>query len=129
MAFKILIFATRKAGTTPAQFRTHYEETHIPLIRALTGAAFPLSHVRRYLHRSNRDDINAPLTMLKGSPASVPFDVVSEVTFEDEQALKAFSDILARPELAERLKEDELAFLEPESVTITVLGEVNTTER
>ena len=52
MTFTILIFAYRKPGLTPAQFRIHGEQIHIPLIKSLTGPLFPLSHVRRYIHRT-----------------------------------------------------------------------------
>lgn len=128
MTFKILIFAHRKQGTTPAQFRDHYENKHMPLVKELTGAQFPLSHVRRYLHRTE-DGEATPATLLKGKQSDAAFDVVSEVTFEDEKALQTFYEILQRPENAERMKEDGLAFQDGDKATVVVLGEVNSTER
>lgn len=44
MAYTILIFAYRKPGTTPEQFRMHYENNHMPLVREIGGEHFPNSH-------------------------------------------------------------------------------------
>lgn len=37
MTYSILIFAYRKPGTTPEQFRTYYEGSHVPLVKAIGG--------------------------------------------------------------------------------------------
>lgn len=41
MTFAVLIFAYRKPGTTPEQFRAHYEEKHVPLIKEISGEYVP----------------------------------------------------------------------------------------
>jgi hypothetical protein len=52
MVFSIIIFSYRKSGTTPEQFKTYYERSHIPLVRELAGDDFPLSHTRYYVQRT-----------------------------------------------------------------------------
>lgn len=37
MTYSILIFAYRKPGTTPEQFRAHYEGKHVPLVKEISG--------------------------------------------------------------------------------------------
>lgn len=41
MTYSILIFAYRKPGTTPEQFRAHYEGKHVPLIKEISGEYVP----------------------------------------------------------------------------------------
>jgi hypothetical protein len=53
MTFSILIFNYRKPGVSPAEFRTECEAL-IPLLKEITGEHFPLTHTRRYLHRTVR---------------------------------------------------------------------------
>lgn len=37
MTYSVLIFAYRKPGTTPEQFRAHYEGSHVPLVKEIAG--------------------------------------------------------------------------------------------
>lgn len=37
MTYSVLIFAYRKLGTTPEQFRAHYEGKHMPLVKEIGG--------------------------------------------------------------------------------------------
>lgn len=41
MTFSVLIFAYRKPGTTPEQFRAHYEGKHVPLVKEISGEYVP----------------------------------------------------------------------------------------
>jgi hypothetical protein len=47
--YLIAAFETRLPTTTIAHFIDYYDNTHVPLIKTLTGASFPLSHSRHYL--------------------------------------------------------------------------------
>jgi hypothetical protein len=49
--YLIAAFEIRLPTTAVAHFIDYYDNTHIPLIKTLTGASFPLSHARQYLKR------------------------------------------------------------------------------
>ncbi|KAK9422224.1 putative EthD domain-containing protein [Seiridium unicorne] len=117
MTHSILIFAYRKPGTTPEQFRAHYEGSHVPLVKELAGAHFPLSHTRRYIHRTEgqgETERNAqnPATVLIGTQVDFDYDAFAELTFEDVSAFQTFMGIMQKPENAERIAADEEKFLD-----------------
>lgn len=53
MTYSVLIFAYRKPGTTPEQFRAHYEGKHVPLVKELSGEYVP-GHLHSKNNRSGR---------------------------------------------------------------------------
>lgn len=139
--YRILFFAFRKPGTTPAQFRTHYEENHMTKIKEMTGQHFPLSHVRRYIHRTSVASVspdngaternaNTPATILSGTQADFDYDAIVEMTFEDEEAFQAFYGILKEPENAKWIADDEETFLDRTKLPpVVVLGDITSQER
>ena len=48
MTYSILIFAYRKLGTTPEQFRAHYEGKHVPLVKEISGEYVPILHLSTF---------------------------------------------------------------------------------
>lgn len=141
MSYRILFFAFRKPSTTPAHFRTHYEQNHMTKIKEMTGRHFPISHVRRYIHRTStasaepikgatERNLNTPATVLSGTQADFDYDAVVEMTFEDEEAFKAFYGILKQPENAKWIAEDEETFLDRQKQPpVVVLGGITSQER
>ncbi|KAI0471897.1 EthD domain-containing protein [Xylariaceae sp. FL0804] len=124
MTYSILIKSYRKPGLTPAQFKAHMERVHVPLVRELAGAAFPLAHTRRY-----PDHAAANRGLLAGSPTEFAYDAVAELTFEDEAASQAYFARVGRGEAAERLAKDRAMFVDPARVSIVVLADVTVTRR
>jgi hypothetical protein len=135
MTFKILLFAYRKSGTTPAQFREHYENKHVPLICSVTGNLFPLTHTRWYIQRSagkaegTSRNADFPATVLQGTQADADFDAIAELTFVDEAAFQAFFEFYMNQEAAKELHEDEARFLDRSAVTGMVVGEFLETKK
>ncbi|KAI1262261.1 EthD domain-containing protein [Xylariaceae sp. FL1019] len=136
MVYSILIFAYRKIGTTPEQFRSHYEESHVPLIRKLTGASFPISHTRHYIHRTERqaDDntsrnSNTPATVVIGTQEEFDYDAFAELSFEDEAAFQTFFALTQQPDNAAQIAEDEQKFLDRARMTVVLAGETTVTKR
>lgn len=130
MVYSILIFAFRKPGTTPAEFKAHYESSHVPLIKSIAGPLFPTSHTRRYLHRSevsetSSDDKNAkyPAKVLLGTQANFEYDAFAELTFKDEAAFGAFFGHVTKDENAAKIAADEEKFLDRAKTTVVVVGE------
>lgn len=64
MTYTLVALRRRREGTTPAQFRAYYDNTHVPLLRSLAGALFPLSHTRHYVTRTK--------TTVSASPDKTP---------------------------------------------------------
>lgn len=133
MPYRILIFAYRKRGTSPSQFKTHYETRHVPLLKAITGPLFPKSHVRRYVQRASggRDSPpnngNYPATVLIGSQSDFDYDAIAELTFKDEAAFQAFFAKVNEPEAAAKIAKDEEQFLDRARMRVVVLGDCTTT--
>ncbi|KAB8067925.1 EthD domain-containing protein [Aspergillus leporis] len=128
MVFKALMFVTRKSGITPAEFKTHYETVHIPLIKGLAGSAFPLSHRRLYLARSpSSGEDTFPAAVLLGSQEDFSYDAIVELTFKDEAAFKHFFARRQEPGTKELIDVDEEKFLDATKFKAVVLGEVNET--
>ncbi|KAI4594760.1 hypothetical protein KJ359_007563 [Pestalotiopsis sp. 9143b] len=129
MTYSILIFAFRKIGTTPEQFRAHYEGSHVPLVKEIAGEHFPLSHTRRYVHRTagkaegTERNADYPATVLIGSQAEFDYDAFAELTFADATAFQTFYGITQQPENQERIQADEAKFLDSSRMTVVALGE------
>ncbi|KAE8336902.1 hypothetical protein BDV24DRAFT_141026 [Aspergillus arachidicola] len=128
MVFKALLYITRKPGTTPTEFQTHYETVHLPLLQKLAGADFPLSHRRLYLARpAPGEDNSFPAAVLIGNQEDFAFDAIVELTFTDEAAFKVFFARRQEPGTKELVDADEEKFLDQTKFKAVVLGEVHET--
>ncbi|KAL4790361.1 EthD domain-containing protein [Aspergillus venezuelensis] len=128
MPFKALLYVTRKPGTTPAEFKTHYETVHVPLIKKLAGDLFPLSHRRLYLARPGPgDDCSYPVAVVLGDQGDFTYDCITELTFPDEKAMQIFFAKRMEPGTKEVVEEDENKFLQADKLKLVVLGDVQET--
>ncbi|KAL4961077.1 EthD domain-containing protein [Aspergillus stella-maris] len=128
MPFKALLYVTRKPGTTPAEFKTHYETVHVPLIKELAGDLFPLSHRRLYLARpSPGEDGSYPVAAVLGDQEDFTYDCITELTFSDEKAMQVFFAKRMEPSTKEVVEEDENKFLQADKLKLVVLGDVQET--
>ncbi|KAL4948678.1 EthD domain-containing protein [Aspergillus filifer] len=113
---------------TPAQFKTHYETVHMPLIKNLAGDLFPLSHRRLYLARpSPGEEGSYPVAAVLGSQEDFPYDCITELTFPDEETMRTFFARRMEPGTKEIVEEDENKFLQAEKLKMVVLGDVQET--
>lgn len=116
MTVHVLILATRKPGLDPEQFKAHYDGIHVPLIQELTGALFPLSHTRWYVERkktaSDARTAHYPASVISGDQTNFPFDAISELVFEDDEAYRNFNAALVRDEIMKEVQEDCERFLD-----------------
>lgn len=135
MTYSVLIFAYRKPDTTPEEFRAHYENSHVPLVKEIAGEHFPLSHIRRYLHRTQgkaegtERNAEYPATVLIGSQADFDYDAFAELTFADVTAFQTFFGITKQPENQARIQADEAKFLDGSKMTVVVVGETTVTTK
>lgn len=122
--FVVVIFITRKPTLSPEEFKDHWENRHVPLLKSLAGARFPLSHRRHYLSRDPSAP-DYPLRVLVGQLKDFDFDAFTVVTFESETAFKEFVPTMTRPEVLK----DEDRFTVREKMKAVIVGEVNVATR
>lgn len=122
MTYTVVALLKRKDGMTPAEFRTHYDTVHVPLLRSLVGSTFPLSHTRNYVTRNptgnpspsgdvKQDDFLPVVYM--GQASDVNFDSVTVLVWEDKSAFDRFQQVFSTEEVYGRISEDEKNFLNP----------------
>ena len=133
MPYRVLIIASRKPDISPGRFKTHYENSHVPLLKSLTGPLFPQSHTRRYVHRVAGDNNSPPgtagrparypATVLIGQQSDVDYDAIAELVFDNQAAFEAFFAKVREPDVAVRIGRDEEMFLDRTRMKVVVLGD------
>ncbi len=109
---KLVALITAKPDISRAQFIAHYETTHAPLVQRL------LPMIAEY--RRSYVDTSAPSGT---QPLSLGFDVMTELWFEDQDALDAFWERLRAPEVIAQIRADEAHFLVSESTQLFQVDE------
>ncbi|KAL2847006.1 EthD domain-containing protein [Aspergillus pseudodeflectus] len=128
MVFKALLYATRKAGITPAEFKTHYDTVHLPLIKSLAGDTLPIYHKRSYLARPLAGEDNSyPAAVVLGTQDDFTYDCITEIAFENEEGFKVFFGKRMQPGIKEVIDADEEKFLDSTKVKVVILGDVSET--
>ncbi|OGM48500.1 hypothetical protein ABOM_002432 [Aspergillus bombycis] len=122
--FQLLMFGRRKEGLTPDQYRDHYENVHIPLMKNLTGDTFPLTHERHYVKRDGPPDF--PAAVLMGNQAGFDYDAVAVLTYRDKAHFDANWAFFEDEETSKLIKEDEEKF--SAWVTGVFIGQTITTD-
>src|SRR4051812_39437314 len=112
MTFRILIKVFRKPGMAPQEFQSHYEDTHVPLVKSLAGSRFPLSHTRRYLQRSSDAVSNYAAVILSGTQEDFGYDALTEMAFEDEGTLQSFFGFMNTLDVKEKIDADCAKFMD-----------------
>lgn len=105
---KILLPMKRRPGMTTAAFRDYYENHHVPL--ALKYARGLLRYVRRYLECHPHPET--------GTPKEPPFDVMTELWFDDEAMFRATLAYLTTTPLPEEIVDDEMQLFDRSSFCI-----------
>lgn len=96
MPYTALVFFTRKPGTSPKEFQHYFENNQVPFLKQSAGDAFPVSHTRIYIKRSEEGD--NPAEVLVGSQDQFNFDGIALMEFEDAADGKRFTDATHQPE-------------------------------
>ena len=114
--WKIVLLMKRKPGISMDEFRDYYENKHVPLAEPYTTA---LSHyVRRYI---------VPQTHPETGPVDeLPYDVITEMWFEDEAVFNGTLEYLTTTIMPDEIIEDEKKFFDRSSFRIATLIECET---
>jgi hypothetical protein len=95
--YKILLFMKRRPGMTLEAFQNYYENHHVPLCQKYA------SGVGRYMRRFLIPHPN-PDT---GATDELPYDVITELWFEDEAVFRGTVKYLATSIMPDEVVEDE----------------------
>ncbi|MBZ9646611.1 EthD domain-containing protein [Sphingobium sp. 3R8] len=121
---KLMMFMKRKEGVSFEDFRSHYENVHIPTVAKWVGHLFTESK-RYYLQHSvnfyaGRPDADQAPT----DDGGVDYDAVSVYTVRDEAALAEVMRIAVDPEFTRWVTEDEANFVDRARSRQTVTEEI-----
>ena len=112
MTFTLLCFIHKATHLTADEFRDHYENIHVPLVKSLVGNPedLPLQYKRHYI---------------PSGETGKPYSAVTTLTFRDEQAAQNFNTVLNRPGAKEKIDTDSAAFCDMSNGTVipVVVGE------
>jgi EthD domain len=120
MAWKILLFMKRKPDMTMAAFKEYYENHHVPLALANSGGRN--SGITRYMRR-----YLSPLPHAEsGINEELPYDVISELWFEDEAIFRSTVHYLSNTVMNEAVATDELNLFHRPTMRMAVVEECET---
>ena len=114
---KLIALICKKSSISEGDFKSYYENNHVPLIEKL----FPslTGYKRTYLLESNL--LNDALPLESDGFAS-QYNVITELSFDDEKGLNEFFERGADVEVVEAIRDDEANFLDGEQ---TIMYRVN----
>ena len=106
---KLIALISKKSSISEEDFKTYYENNHAPLIESL----FPTldGYTRTYLFESNLLGDALPL---ESDGAQSHFNVITELTFKNEEDLNQFFERGTHQDLVEAIRTDEANFLDGE---------------
>ena len=104
---KLIALIKKKPSFSEEDFKSYYESKHVPLIESL----FPslIGYKRTYLLETNM--LNDALPLESDSDYH-QFNVITELTFNDEEGLNQFFSRGADKEVVETIRKDEANFLD-----------------
>jgi uncharacterized protein (TIGR02118 family) len=110
---KILLLMKRKPGMSVEAFRDYYENNHVPLCSKYPSRA--IRYIRRFI-----DPLPHPETGPYDNP---PYDVITELWFDDEAAFKQTVAYLTTSIMPDEVVEDEKKFFDRSSFRIATVTE------
>jgi uncharacterized protein (TIGR02118 family) len=114
--FKAYAMMKRRPGTSLEEMITYYEAHHVPLaIESVPGLR---KYVRHYLRVWNSDTYRTDL--------EPPFDVVTELWFDDREAFDTAMAHLTEPTVAEAIAADEEKVFDRSTITFVTLEDHET---
>ena len=127
MPYVVIMYLTRKQGMSPAEFKSHYESNHVPLIVSIFGDLMPTLYSRRYIERS--DEAPHDANVLIGQQTDFPYDCITELVFDNKQKLDAFNAVYYRPDIQNTIQEDEARFAQHDKLVAVKIEDVRESSR
>lgn len=96
--FKMIGLLKKRPGMSSEEFRDYYERYHRVIgEKYLSGRA--VKYMRRYL--------TGFADVITGEQPAMPYDVVLEIWYPDKQTFDQTNELLAAPDIAREIEEDE----------------------
>ena len=120
MAYKILLFMKRKPGMSMEAFRDYYENNHVPTAMANSGGQGGgiTRYMRRYLDPMPHAE--------SGTNEELPYDVVSELWFDDEAIFKGTVEYLSTTVMNDAVVQDEMNLFHRPTMRMATVTECET---
>ena len=106
---KLIALISKKSSISEEDFKTYYENNHAPLIESLFTTLD--GYTRTYLFESNLLSDALPL---ESDGAQSQFNVITELTFKNEEDLNQFFERGTHQDIVEAIRTDEANFLDGE---------------
>jgi len=114
--FKVMVMIKRKLGMSMQDFIDYYETRHAPL------GASKVPNLKRYVRHFIRPYGNA----VYGADAEPPYDVLTEIWFDDEADFNRGMAYLTDPETAAIIGADEERLFEKSSIRFMIMEDHET---
>ena len=111
---KSVVLISRKPGTTTAQFRAHYESSHVPLVKEVF-AGLIVDYRRNFVELDG--------AILGAAAAEPDFDAVTEIWYKDRAAYEQMLHLHFNTNVGRRIAEDEAKFLDPSKTRFFLVEE------
>jgi hypothetical protein len=111
MTHSVILHVPRKPGISSEEFKHHWENIHVPLVKTLVGYDFPLSYTRHYIERPFATHPVDPALDGSGTTPEEPqglsgVDGVAVLTFANKEHYDKFSTKLVEAKRNKVYKED-----------------------
>ncbi len=114
--YKILLPMKRKPGMSVQAFRDYYENHHAPFCAQFSAAV--ARYIRRYLEPNPHPET--------GPAAELPYDVITELWFDNEPAFQATLKYLTTSIMPDEVVADEKKLFDRSSFRIVTVVECET---
>jgi hypothetical protein len=117
MTYSVILHVPRKQGISSEEFKHHWENIHIPLVKCLVGYDFPLSYTRHYIERPFATSPVDPALKGSGTTPEEPqglnsVDGVAVITFANKEHYNKFSTKLGEAKRNTVYKENLRGFVD-----------------
>jgi uncharacterized protein (TIGR02118 family) len=112
-AWKIVMLMKRKPGISVEKFREYYETRHAPMAEPFSVGV--KRYIRRYLNPQNHAET--------GPGGELPYDVITELWFDDEETFKATLGYVTTTIMPDEIIADELNLFDRSSFKIATYSE------
>ena len=111
---KLVALINKKPSMTSEEFEEYYEKNHVPFSLGIHSTFS--KYTRNYIkHKSPFSNLSSPLPS--------PCDVITEIWFKTEKDFQTFLETAAKPEVRKRVIEDELQFMDRDSLRMFIVTE------
>ncbi|RYP04374.1 hypothetical protein DL765_010214 [Monosporascus sp. GIB2] len=110
MVFRVYMLAVRAPGISVEEFKDHWDNQHLNLLKEIAGDAYPDVHIHRYP------------AQVEG-PEEARFDGIGYLEFKDKEGFFRLKEIAEKPENQARLDADERSFLDKSKIQMYVVDD------